>query len=1587
MSNSRAPHSYDRQSTRTESAYAESSQSWESRRFGEPAILRKEDDTERAGAMQIYRKQQIEEGAAALAHRSQSAGVAIDSPNSTRERDADSFADKVAGPQSKSSSSGASALRTGQGDLLAKSESGGLTAKPGVASEINAARGSGSPLPENSRAEMEQASGSDLSDVRVHTGATADKLATGINAKAFTSGKDIFFKGGNFDPNSSSGKHLLAHEVQHTQQGGGGLMRSPEDIARVMAKLGEILEKKNPKNEDAVEAYRYLKYQETDAVRQEFYAYAEDHEDASALIDKMEENLPAEFINSQEYGFQAGLESDRLDSNPVIFKLFEDPETWNDPDLLDLVLSMIVQAGLGKSVEKDVLAKRTPENKSVLEQNGFTDAGYNPGEGNKYRDGDSKLAGIGNFLFKSGNKARKQGLIGGYLEKNEETTLIGFPLPSLESITNGHTAGVDFTGPKEGNYKKPKKPKKKEFDKSNFDVNKIPGSVGTISFHHSNPQGEFLVNANQLPFNSMNFLFSNMVVRIDEGTLNTLIGKFYWAGTENDQSGKGGELDIGLVELNNLRIVSDKTTFAIGKLKIEGVHLKVNQPLGKAEDLKYFLNSATEFLFQLFDGLFVLLDAAFIAVDRYFPGLGTESKESIMETMRKFSSDFNFEMSFQNMEIDNLLYSSMGLVEKITLGKTEVNVGYDKLGAIFEARIKKMKDLAALQGRELSAAENESIAHYEEQIAGEQALYDKYTSLKTQIDTLSPEDKETRTKLQADLKAVQELMGVRLTLSSENGVGVTGVDMASYEVGAVPTEDGQVREVTKSSPITMEHVGLGGKDSLALDLLMQPKGLLETSLSVDLSNVQLNEFIFESIDMGLTVSQNVTDSGPAGPMANLHDAVVSLRVEHDARTGKMQFLYLDVVEIGELVTYGLHVHKDGDKVEDQIDIDIPAEQMVSICGICITGVMLHFPLEEGQKMTMTGQINKDGEYESPASLGAEAMLVALAESTNSAEALVEPTLKFLIKGYSGVVGADIGSVNYTTTDGNAYEITAENPEVFAHSIENLKFDSENITDDQYYRTTSSTVISLLQEDFPFFKAGGLKVVHDPESDTPLVVTITDPHFKDLRINMRDTLGSDAIDYFEQEHLESVIFFSDGKKSGDDFDENYDRWIGSRARDIGGWIMHNTDDYDLLLNGQATGTLQLTKDTKKKQWRLEVPADTGEFKLDLSGCTLDYKRLIGDGYGTKRKELGKKMRKEVQYDSLDNFAATVSIDFFGNSIPLNVKKGGYVSIAPALNALHKQFVKQVDTGEFRKTMSTIEKGFARAMQKHGGFVADQVGDNYSEFLAAMKIPMNTLRTTTYSTKVRRGRYVLVIKSGGEELSSLELAVSKGNVRGSSVKLSALLEYQLNEYPSRKIEEKKGFIDQIMDSYIIQPTLKAVVNEFTGSTLSEWHNEMESFAWDYDSLRAQIDKWYKDDFGFWSGVTGSWQRALARVLIPWLRVNMAKVLAESNAGITINGNLKIGDEQATGQASVTLNDELEPVMDINNVIVPPFSIEAGDKTFGASGIDMKSASAKLVNADMRNIHVEITDGSITNPFFIIPMAEKKTTTGDPGTGDGK
>jgi hypothetical protein len=142
----------------------------------------------------------------------------IGSANDGFEREADAMADRVAG--------------AGSASRLQRKEGAG-TAGSNPAPQPDSINGSGGrPLATATLREMNRAFAADFGNVRIHTDDQAARLSRRLQARAFTFGKDVYFNKGHYDPSSTAGRHLLAHELTHVLQQSG-----PAGARRIQAAL------------------------------------------------------------------------------------------------------------------------------------------------------------------------------------------------------------------------------------------------------------------------------------------------------------------------------------------------------------------------------------------------------------------------------------------------------------------------------------------------------------------------------------------------------------------------------------------------------------------------------------------------------------------------------------------------------------------------------------------------------------------------------------------------------------------------------------------------------------------------------------------------------------------------------------------------------------------------------------------------------------------------------------------------------------------------------------------------------------------------------------------------------------------------------------------------------------------------------------------------------------------------------------------------------------------------------------------------------------------------------------------------------
>ncbi len=181
--------------------------------------------------------------------------------------------------------------------LAQRSGSGPTELDDDTTGAINSERGGGQGLDGGMAAKAGGVMGHDFSGVKVHTDTQADTLSRQLGAKAFTTGNDVFFRSGAYDPGSSDGQRLISHELTHVVQQGAA-------PAGVQAKLSV----NDPNDQYEVEADKVadtvMSAPEETAVQR--------HAEDMAQLDEVEEDETAQMAAEEDELAQMAPEEDEL---------------------------------------------------------------------------------------------------------------------------------------------------------------------------------------------------------------------------------------------------------------------------------------------------------------------------------------------------------------------------------------------------------------------------------------------------------------------------------------------------------------------------------------------------------------------------------------------------------------------------------------------------------------------------------------------------------------------------------------------------------------------------------------------------------------------------------------------------------------------------------------------------------------------------------------------------------------------------------------------------------------------------------------------------------------------------------------------------------------------------------------------------------------------------------------------------------------------------------------------------------------------------------------------------------------------------
>ena len=163
--------------------------------------------------------------------------MAVNKPGDKFEQEADRMADKVMRMPTPASPEKEEKLQRQPEDKLQKKEEEKLQKAPAsedklqrkgsdgtpsvganVQSAIQNKTTGGQPLGSDARSFMESRFNADFGNVRIHTDAESASLNNQLSARAFTYQNHIFFSRNQYQPGTSEGKQLLAHELTHTIQ-------------------------------------------------------------------------------------------------------------------------------------------------------------------------------------------------------------------------------------------------------------------------------------------------------------------------------------------------------------------------------------------------------------------------------------------------------------------------------------------------------------------------------------------------------------------------------------------------------------------------------------------------------------------------------------------------------------------------------------------------------------------------------------------------------------------------------------------------------------------------------------------------------------------------------------------------------------------------------------------------------------------------------------------------------------------------------------------------------------------------------------------------------------------------------------------------------------------------------------------------------------------------------------------------------------------------------------------------------------------------------------------------------------------------
>ncbi len=432
--------------------------------------------------------------------------------------------------------------------------------------------------------------------------------------------------------------------------------------------------------EKCIEAYRLIQKELNDTEIEDLYTRY------PTLMYEMDENLPVEFRESNEFGFFDGVPDDE---KKKLLDLLDQDDTWNDTERLELVLMLCVKAFQEKTddgkftvasvlidvVNSNINFRLTDQDendlavKSILAQYGFSNGTFtSPAIAIEDHKSYSILRYVGRAFgsaFSRGGlgynfRDRFRIASGLNIAGKGKADLRGVSLDYLEKTTSGTTAGIDFTQPTDADGKREKY-----------------GTTGKVDLVQHGEEGLLEISGKNLPFASMNVQGDDYTFQSDDGHFLGLYLNITWPKPE-EQENPIGELLVHIADtshldelyFHNLRISMPDSSFAMGGVLVKGLRFSLAQSFVNPEK---FTKSdiIPSGISLLMDVMSILQLSIMQTISRFTDpnnAAEAEGRKNDMADFKKLLEDkglhtYDLSLSYESLEITNLIYVDQDLIK------------------------------------------------------------------------------------------------------------------------------------------------------------------------------------------------------------------------------------------------------------------------------------------------------------------------------------------------------------------------------------------------------------------------------------------------------------------------------------------------------------------------------------------------------------------------------------------------------------------------------------------------------------------------------------------------------------------------------------------------------------------------------------------------------------------------------------------------------------------------------------------------------------------------------------------------------------